>query len=528
MVFFFFFSQLGFQTQKQYVVGTIKGKSSVDEGGRSHYDIDIIPARSGGFQPQLSFSFDSSNSGNLLGYGFALKGLSSIHRCPSTIEQDSQIRSVKFDISDRLCIDGHRLVSINGTYGADGAVYRTEVDTFSKIQSFQNSSALTFEMRTAKGQLFQYGFTENSRVMLQNQPGTINFWTLNKIRDTAGNYADFSYQQNISTGEYYPERIDFGGNDRNGAPHHSSIEFLYQPRPDTTAIYQLGSMMQTSQRLIAVSLLNENKVYKQFRLDYTTSCLTGMSMISSIQECDGDNLINSLCMPPTVFQWDEMCVGNWEQVGALSSHVPTISNSIISLGFSRVQIGDFDGNGLTDIFQINGFGSTSSSIYLNFGLGIPYKVLQGPPILIRGTVVQALVDIERVKFVDLNSDGLTDIYVISSYDGTSTVDKVYLMQQDGSYIQVQGIESQVPTFLDQAKAELLRFQFGDFNGDGFVDIYLVNGFGSTTSPDKIYINQGASGVWKGPFPGATNPIRSTLELAAFDISRIMIFDFNGL
>jgi len=47
--------------------------------------------------------------------------------------------SVNFDANDRFCMDGQRLMVVNGTYGSSGAEYRTERDSFSKVVS--NGSA---------------------------------------------------------------------------------------------------------------------------------------------------------------------------------------------------------------------------------------------------------------------------------------------------------------------------------------------------------------------------------------------------
>ena len=61
------------------------------------------------------------------GMGWSLGGLSVVHRCPKTVAQDSERGGINFDTDDRFCVDKQRLIVISGTYGADGAEYRTEV-----------------------------------------------------------------------------------------------------------------------------------------------------------------------------------------------------------------------------------------------------------------------------------------------------------------------------------------------------------------------------------------------------------------
>lgn len=49
--------------------------------------------------------------------------------------QDGVRGAVGYNADDRFCLDGTRLVTINGSYGADGTEYRTEVEGYSKVIS---------------------------------------------------------------------------------------------------------------------------------------------------------------------------------------------------------------------------------------------------------------------------------------------------------------------------------------------------------------------------------------------------------
>ena len=75
-----------------------------------------------GMQPSLALTYNSQ-AGNGLGWmGWSLSGLSAIHRCPATIDQDGFAGSLNYDANDRFCLDGERLIRINMglTYGAPG------------------------------------------------------------------------------------------------------------------------------------------------------------------------------------------------------------------------------------------------------------------------------------------------------------------------------------------------------------------------------------------------------------------------
>ncbi|MEO7589662.1 MAG: hypothetical protein ABI134_00500, partial [Byssovorax sp.] len=71
----------------------------------------------------------------MLGMGFSVSGLSAITRCSRTMAQDNQIRSVRYDQHDALCLDGARLVPV-GSSGEGVVEYRTVPDTFVKVLSF--------------------------------------------------------------------------------------------------------------------------------------------------------------------------------------------------------------------------------------------------------------------------------------------------------------------------------------------------------------------------------------------------------
>ncbi len=113
-------------------VGAIPAEFQVDAMGGADYTIPIVvPAGTAGMQPGLSLNYDSHGGDGLLGMGWSLGGLSTITRCPATLAQDGFAGGVNFDVSDRFCLEGQRLIAINGgAYGGNGTEYRTEREAF--------------------------------------------------------------------------------------------------------------------------------------------------------------------------------------------------------------------------------------------------------------------------------------------------------------------------------------------------------------------------------------------------------------
>jgi hypothetical protein len=117
--------------------------------------------------PKLSLQYSSQGGNGLLGVGWSLSGLPSITRCPQTIAQDGAVHGVNYDANDRFCLEGERLIAINGgTYGADGTEYRLEREGFSKIVSYGAAGIgpAWFKVWTKSGQVMEFGNAAGSRI----------------------------------------------------------------------------------------------------------------------------------------------------------------------------------------------------------------------------------------------------------------------------------------------------------------------------------------------------------------------------
>lgn len=114
-------------------VGRLAGEAGVS-GGSATYEIPIVvPPGRRGVQPSLALAYSSRSGNGIAGMGWALTGLSSLDRCPQTLEQDGRSRAVQLDAQDKLCLDGQRLVATSGTYGAASATYGTELESFARV-----------------------------------------------------------------------------------------------------------------------------------------------------------------------------------------------------------------------------------------------------------------------------------------------------------------------------------------------------------------------------------------------------------
>ncbi|MDH4276073.1 MAG: hypothetical protein OEW08_13645, partial [Gammaproteobacteria bacterium] len=186
-------------------VGSTPGTFNVSPSGAATYNIPInVPPGTNGMAPNLSLNYNSQGGNGLLGVGWGLAGLSAITRCPATQDVDGGLGgSVNYDINDKFCLDGQRLILVSGTYGVAGSTYRTRIDTMQEVKYVTNTNASGFTVRTKSGQIFEYGSTLDSAIEAQGKT-TFAVWALNKISDRAGNYLTISYFENNANGEYYP------------------------------------------------------------------------------------------------------------------------------------------------------------------------------------------------------------------------------------------------------------------------------------------------------------------------------------
>ncbi len=128
---------------------------------------------------------------------------------------------------------------------------------------------------------------------------------------------------------------------------------------------------------------------------------------------------------------------------------------------------DFDNDHDMDLFVINGDGQTNN-MYSNNGDGTFSRVLIGPQ-------VQYLADNRGCSVADVDNDGDLDIFVTSFNDRN----KMYINNGTGSFTEIY---NQVPVSDYRPSVSSV---FGDFNNDGWIDLYVTN-----EGPNQLFLNQG--------------------------------------
>jgi hypothetical protein len=168
--------------------GAIPGDAGVS-GGAASYSIPIVvPPGRNGVQPGVSLNYSSRSGMGIAGVGWSLSAGSSISRCPATFAQDNDSDKVRFDGNDKLCLDGQRLISVSGAYGASGTQYATEIDSQVRVTQRGSlaSSGVSFDVTLPDGGVRYYGSDSNARVSPSQVSQELS-WLVDEYRDVSGN-----------------------------------------------------------------------------------------------------------------------------------------------------------------------------------------------------------------------------------------------------------------------------------------------------------------------------------------------------
>jgi len=388
----------------------MEGHYGVSAGGAATYDIPIaLPPAIEGMAPNLRLTYNSRDGNQIAGVGFSVGGLSTVTRCPQTKYQDNAVTTINYTSSDRFCLDGKRLMLKAGTYGADGAEYRTEIDEVSKIISNGSlgtaplAGPASFTVYKQNGDIYEYGLTADSQVLAATR-NVVRVWALNRVRDRKGNYFTVSYTQDRVNGQFYPAQISYTGNLTTGFTPQASVVFDYEARPDPIEKYFSGDVVRNTVRLKTVhtKILGQTADVLTYSLAYGTSPSSNFSRLSSVTECAG-----TACLPPTTIGWDNtgVSVNSYVVNRAITrTGPPSTVYDGTGTGVGRVAA-DVNGDGLDDIVNV-GVGTYIN----NTSHGYTYYPWTGDALVTdngngKGTLW-------GIYTADMDGDGKQDIVVI--------------------------------------------------------------------------------------------------------------------
>lgn len=284
---------------------------SVSASGQATASIPIpVPPGIAGMAPNLYLQYADGGISAHLGVGWSLQGVSMITRCPATRPVDGRLAPVEFKPTDKLCLDGQRLIPTNtagepititsgdasGVEATDGPPstpftlyreYRTEKDTYARIRAYGAAAGVLangpsmFKVWTKAGQVYEYGTNPNNNANSRIKPFNatalptpvsrpeVAVWAVSRISDVKGNFIDFKYLaiqsawgSGTSAGVFIGQEwglleVQYTGNGAQAPANKVTLE--YEPRFASSAngfdqaeTYQYGNKNLLNYRLRAV------------------------------------------------------------------------------------------------------------------------------------------------------------------------------------------------------------------------------------------------------------------------------------
>ncbi len=486
------FSDDGFQ------VGATDALLSATPDGQATFSIDIeMPPGIAGLVPQVRIDYLSRGGTGLVGSGGRIHGFSMITRCPSTIPQDGFVRGVMLTMNDRFCLDGQRMVLVEGIHGQIASEYRLELDPFKKITV---TSVLpypdgvlgpeSFTLTSRNGVRTEYGNTAESRIQ-SHASAPIHSWGVSRVEDNYGNtmtyqYHDFSSMvtdSDYSQIERLPAKIEYGSNKSQNVDAVVSVDFEYEVRPDLRSFFYLGTGFKQTQRVSRITTHVDDTLVREYRLTYDQSVFSMQSRLITVQECASSND----CFPPTEISWAE-ADGDWSVDDLWQPPDDLYDENGRRLG----NLVDLNGDGrvdwITAVEEIDG--TQSLWTWLNTDTGWVREESFRPPSPLSRHLSTEQSEAKLGETIDLNGDGLVD-WVTAWRQGETEVVQTWINNSNGwsesaSYRLPAALTVISNSNLPQPHAELV-----DLNADALPDIVLgtTNAHGVTVI--KTWMNTGA-------------------------------------
>ncbi|WP_437578092.1 FG-GAP-like repeat-containing protein [Sorangium sp. So ce887] len=428
--------------------GYLPGSGQVTPDGAYTYrlPIDVPPGR--GIEPRLAVTYSSRAGDGLLGVGFSLSGLSSILRCHKTRAVDGVVDGIDNDGTDVFCLDGQRLVSVLGAYGADGTEYRTEEESFTRVISYGSPQPERFRAWLKDGRIRDY-----------ERVGPLDF-RMTKEQDRSGNTVSYIY-------------MDFAGDDaKEGETEHlihrieylnHRIEFGYgSDRYGRATLYTAGEGRRRSRLLQSIAVHGPNPsdqgLLWRYDLDYeqgpVDSADTARARLVEVKRCGG----LGGCFLARQFRWSSR-YGDWFKEVPLDEH-PWFT------GAEHPLVLDVDGDGKDEVLL-----ETTDP-------AAPYLLLRSPPasqplgakVALAGEKTGSSPALEgamlkHAKAVDAGGDGRSELFTWNR-----RAEQFEMYAWTGSGFAPTGTAVPMSPDLGSTATGVEPFHFADVDGDGLADL----------------------------------------------------------
>lgn len=277
-------------------------------GSEARYTLKIQTPKSDDTPaPTVSLMYQSRVGSSLAGVGWSLVYDGSVvFRCPPNHDQEGWSFSVRYADTDKLCLDGKKLVLLEGEYGKDGSSYLTEIfdgRTTFLVGDLDQADA-RFIVRGSDGS------TSIHRTVHQplGAPAPL-YWFRTALIDADGGTVDYSYHVSPA-GEVTPQLIRYTGSfdgERRLIGRHF-VRFEFAERPDAGTSFLGGGESRYHTRLAGITTGTTqpdgtDMPSTTYQFHYRQSQLTGNSLLERVTGGYYDEEGDYRCRYPTTMEW---------------------------------------------------------------------------------------------------------------------------------------------------------------------------------------------------------------------------------
>jgi len=269
-----------------------------------------------GLEPRLALGYSSEGRNGFAGVGWSLSGFSTIERA------NAGRGTPRFDASDIYLLDGQELVAcVSGSVSpscTSGGTHSTKIESYLKIRFDSPSNTWTVWGKDGTRTIFS--------PTVQVGAGTFR-WGQTSVVDTKGNTVSCAWT--CTGGDCYPSLVTYGS---------YGISIYREARPDTLFSAAYSQLVQTQYRLRSILVwLGGVSQIRGYKLAYTTSALTGRSLLSSVQQYGKDlthdgngGILSGTTLPARTFTYQSDSLGKTFQGEAPPPPTPpgTVENVV--------------------------------------------------------------------------------------------------------------------------------------------------------------------------------------------------------
>uniref|UniRef100_UPI0026118A69 FG-GAP-like repeat-containing protein n=1 Tax=Flavobacterium sp. TaxID=239 RepID=UPI0026118A69 len=429
-------------SQQQQPFHDTQGKLEITNSGQATYTLPIaMPPSLKNTGPVINLVYQSGQFGGIAGQGWNISSISAITRVSNRTDIDGSRQGLHFDSTDKLALDGQRLLVVSGEYWHIGSVYQTETQSNLKIELQRSGFGLYFIVTTPDGSRSWYGNYNNSSTDL-------SAFYIRRYEDPLGNFITYRYTKPFAKSLCLSE-IRFSGNTDALNPLNS-IQFHYKKAQRTESAYARGQKLEKEALLSYIEVKTNNQLFRKYEFTHIADPKLGYEKVSQIQE------FNGALEPanPVTFEYQ-----NTQTLGLGSELLTTYHNN---LDFDSIVLsGDFDGDGRLDF-------TTENQIFTNNFLGTTGQTPVNSPIVFdkQDTFTATTLAVNKLN-------PFQSIVKFSEGEGF----KVYNLQNGNlnlSYTKRFDFPIHLSCFnpIESCTSTKNAFLEGDFNGDGISEVLL--------------------------------------------------------